>query len=426
MDNYLAHRWPAGAGAPSPAVPDLSAPPARKRSRRKARVWAVRLGCALLCLALLGGTCFWALRSIKEALDRAGPDSPRPPEDPGPSASRALRHDPDWTADELPWGEADPSVELSVRPAGGALSARQVYEKAAPSVATVEAFHASGWYTAGSGVIATADGYVMTNYHILDGASRVDILLAADRSVSYPARLIGFDEEFDLAVLKFDPGEAELTPAVLGDSDELCIGDRVYAIGNPMGYLTGSMSAGMVSALGRDEQEAGSPLGLIQTDAPLNPGNSGGALVNDSGQVVGITCAKITGLEREDGDRLEDSVVLEGMGLAIPITNALDFVNHILATGESWRPAMGITCSAAARDGRRGILVAEITSAHAKKAGLREGDLILTANGVEVASLVELRRVLYRAGAGGELTCAVLRDGEELEVSFTLIDSLKT
>ena len=112
------------------------------------------------------------------------------------------------------------------------------------------------------------------------------------------------------------------------------------------------------------------------------------------------------------------------MGLAIPISDAIPFVNHILATGETWRPAMGITCRALTVDGRRGIEVDTVTNPSAQEAGLQKGDLIVTANGVDVASLVELRRVLYRTGADGTLSCTVLRDGEIVDISFQLMDSL--
>ena len=122
---------------------------------------------------------------------------------------------------------------------------------------------------------------------------------------------------------------------------------------------------------------------------------------------------------------MEDAAVIENLGLAIPITDAIPFVNHILATGESWRPAMGITCVETAVDGRRGIQVREVTGKAPKEAGLKAGDLIVSANGVPVATLVELRRVLYRTGVEGELTCAVLRGGEEIEISVLLMDSLK-
>ena len=428
MDYYLNHRWPQGPGVPPPPVPSLLTPPPQKPRRRVQR-WVIAVTAVVLCLALVGGVCCWAVNGIIQTLE----ENRRPGyshDDPRPWPSREASYDPEWSPDDLPWGDPDPSVSLSSHPAGPALSGRQAYQRSLPSLVSVEAGHPdnywqSGGQSIGTGVIVTGSGYVLTNYHIIDEAVDVSVRLLIDQSLVYSAKVIGFDEQFDLAVLKFDPEGAELTPASLGDSDQLAVGDWVYAVGNPMGYLRGSMSVGIVSALGRDEDESGSPLGLIQISNPLNPGNSGGALVNEAGQVVGITCAKITGLVREEGEAIDDAMVLEGMGLAIPITDALPFVNHILATGRSWRPAIGIQCRAAQAEDRKGILVVEVTGDAPKEAGLREGDLILSANGSSVTSLVELRRVLYRTGAGGELTCTVLREGRELEISFPLTDSLE-
>lgn len=427
MDNYLNHRWPQGPGVQPLPVPSALTPPPQK-SRRRAQRWVITVTAVVLCLVLLGGVCCWAVNGIAAALDQARTDPGFG--DPRPWSSQETSYDSDWSPDDLPWGAPDPSVSLSPHPAGPALSGRMAYQRSLPSLVSVEAGHPdnywqSGGQSIGTGVIVTGSGYVLTNYHIIDEAVDVSVRLLSDQSLLYSAKVIGFDEQFDLAVLKFDPEGAELTPASLGDSDQLAVGDWVYAVGNPMGYLRGSMSVGIVSALGRDEGESGSPLGLIQISNPLNPGNSGGALVNEAGQVVGITCAKITGLVREEGEAIDDAMVLEGMGLAIPITDALPFINHILATGRSWRPAIGIQCLAAQAEGRKGILVDEVTGAAPKEAGLREGDLILSANGSPVTSLVELRRVLYRTGAGGELTCTVLREGRELEISFPLTDSLE-
>ena len=424
MDNYLNHRWPLGPGVQPPPVPDGQTPAPHKKRKRPLRRWLIPLVAIVLVVAILGGVCFWAVNGIGSMIAQANPALP---DDPRPWASRYLDRDTGWSPDDLPWGDPDPSVELSGQSAGRVLSGREAYQGILPSLVCVQAAHANRFSgtNIGTGVVVTESGYVLTNYHIINETNAIRVQLLENSSVTYPAKVIGFDEEFDLAVLKFDPGDQALTPAVLGDSDALSVGDWVYAVGNPMGYLLGSMSAGVVSALNRDEDASGSALGLIQTDAVLNPGNSGGALLNESGQVVGITCAKITGIERENGESIENAVVLEGMGLAIPITDAIPFINHILATGESWRPAMGIQCRAAEMDGRRGIQVAEVTGDTAREAGLRENDLIVTANGTDVASLVELRRVLYRTGAGGELTCTVLRDGEELEITFPLSDSLK-
>lgn len=421
MDNYLNHRWPQGPGLQPPPLPS-SQPPRPRRKSRRVRRWLVPAVAVVLCLSLLGGICAWAVGSIADMIVQADPGLP---EDPRPRISRRVDDSPGWSADDLPWGEPDPSVRLSTHPAGPALSGREAYRRVLPTLVCVEAAHADPFdgVSVGTGVVVAEEGYVLTNYHIIDETVSVRVHLLDDPGDSYDAKVIGFDEEFDIAVLRFEPGERELTAAQLGDSDELAVGDWVYAVGNPMGYLLGSMSVGVVSALDRDEDASGSALGLIQTDAVLNPGNSGGALMNESGQVVGITCAKITGVERESGDSIENSVVLEGMGLAIPITAALPFVNHILATGETWRPAMGITCQAKTVDGRKGISVATVNDGvPAQEAGLMAGDLIVAANGKPVASLVELRRVLYRVGVDGELTCTVVRDGAELEISFALIE----
>lgn len=422
MDNYLKHRWPQGPGVQPPPVPALRPARPRREPRRGVRRWLVPLVCVVLCVALLGGICFQAVSGILDIMAQADPGLP---EDPRPRASRNLDDSQSWSADDLPWGDPDPSVQVDVHTAGPVLPGREVYRQVLPTLVCVEATGANRrrGYSVGTGVVITESGYVLTNYHIIDESVSIRVELLEDETVSYEARVIGFDEEFDLAVLKFDPDGAELVCAQLGDSDQLAVGDWVYAVGNPMGYLLGSMSVGVVSALDRDEDASGSALGLIQVSNPLNPGNSGGALVNESGQVVGITCAKITGMVRESGESMEDAVVLEGIGLAIPITGALPFINHILATGETWRPAMGITCQAKIVDGRKGISVATVRDGvPADQAGLKVGDLIVSANGTPVTSLVELRRVLYRIGVDGELTCTVVRDGAELEISFALIE----
>lgn len=199
----------------------------------------------------------------------------------------------------------------------------------------------------------------------------------------------------------------------------------MYAVGNPLGYLTGTMTEGIVSALEREDEVDSSGMGMIQTSAALNPGNSGGALVNQQGQVVGVTSAKITGLMRENSEDLEDAAVLENIGLALPISDILPFVNRILATGKSWRPSIGITCFESAVDGRSGLQVKEVErDVPARDAGLRAGDLIVSANGRPVPTLTDLRRAIYRAGMEEEFHCIVVRDGAELPISFALVDKL--
>lgn len=428
MDNYLSHRWPQGPGVQPPPVPHPAAlrRPVPVRRSRSPRRWLVPAVCIALCLALLGGISFWAVNGLAALLSSV---EFRDPFGDPPRTSWQLPDQSDWSPEDLPWGEPDPSVSLAVEPAAGsALSGRDVHQRVLPSIVYVEAT-AKGHTGAfsGTGVVVTGSGYVLTNYHIIEETDYIEVMLLSDRGrTMHPAQVIGFDEDFDIAVLKFDGEGLGLTPARLGDSDLLAVGDPVYAEGNPLGYLTGSMTEGIVSALDRESEVNSDGMGMIQTSAALNPGNSGGALVNGQGQVVGITSAKITGLMRERDESLEDAAVLENIGLALPITDILPFVNRILATGRSWRPSIGITCFESMVDGRNGLQVKSVEKGvPAREAGLREGDLIVSANGRPVPTLTDLRRAIYRAGLDGEFHCVVVRDGSEVPVSFALVDKLE-
>ena len=428
MDNYLSHRWPQGPGVQPPPVPHPAAlrRPVPVRRSRSPRRWLVPAVCIALCLALLGGISFWAVNGLAALLSSV---EFRDPFGDPPRTSWQLPDQSDWSPEDLPWGEPDPSGSLAVEPAAGsALSGRDVHQRVLPSIVYVEAT-AKGHTGAfsGTGVVVTGSGYVLTNYHIIEETDYIEVMLLSDRGrTMHPAQVIGFDEDFDIAVLKFEGEGLGLTPARLGDSDLLAVGDPVYAEGNPLGYLTGTMTEGIVSALERESEVNSDGMGMIQTSAALNPGNSGGALVNGQGQVVGITSAKITGLMRERNESLEDAAVLENIGLALPITDILPFVNRILATGKSWRPSIGITCFEATADGRNGLQVKSVEKGvPAREAGLREGDLIVSANGRPVPTLTDLRRAIYRAGLDGEFHCIVVRDGAEVPVSFALVDKLE-
>ena len=428
MDNYLSHRWPQGPGVQPPPVPHPAAlrRPVPVRRSRSPRRWLVPAVCIALCLALLGGISFWAVNGLAALLSSV---EFRDPFGDPPRTSWQLPDQSDWSPEDLPWGEPDPSVSLAVEPAAGsALSGRDVHQRVLPSIVYVEAT-AKGHTGAfsGTGVVVTGSGYVLTNYHIIEETDYIEVMLLSDRGrTMHPAQVIGFDEDFDIAVLKFEGEGLGLTPARLGDSDLLAVGDPVYAEGNPLGYLTGTMTEGIVSALDRESEVNSDGMGMIQTSAALNPGNSGGALVNGQGQVVGITSAKITGLMRERNESLEDAAVLENIGLALPITDILPFVNRILATGKSWRPSIGITCFESTVDGRNGLQVKSVEKGvPAREAGLREGDLIVSANGRPVPTLTDLRRAIYRAGLDGEFHCVVVRDGAEVPVSFALVDKLE-
>lgn len=404
MDNYLAYRWPGGP-VPGPAGGEE---PTR---RKKPRVLKNILVCLLL-LAIVAGLAAGGWFGAKFVLDRWLADSE-------PDKSWEVpTDDPDDTETALPEPPRAEvgfgvTLELDKVPAPK-LSAQEIYRQVLPSVVGVAAEQADGsGYGMGSGVIMREDGYILTNYHVIKGGSVLSVMLLEDGS-SYDAALVGYDEELDIAVLKI---EAEgLTAARFGDSDGLSVGDLAYAIGNPMGYLYGTMTDGIISSLAREVTVDGKTMTLIQTSAALNSGNSGGALVNDKGQVVGITVAKITGET--------DGTIIEGLGLAIPISDVRPFINRILDTGESWRPTIGITCYAVEADGMEGILIRTVEpDTPAAEAGLSVDDIIVVAEGKTVGSVYALKRVLNEVGVGGVLHCTVLRDGEQVELAFRLIDS---
>lgn len=401
MDNYLSHRWPAQVSA--------EWQPEQYRPKKKRRWLAV-----LLILVLLAGLAAGGWFLSRSIFDRLNGETP-PASDVNDPVSDLPVPEPSQPVTTVARAETGLGVTLELEASPGEMMAPQaVYNKVLPSVVSISAYlEKEGGYAAGSGVIMREDGYILTNYHVIEGGSEVSVMLLSDNSV-YDALLVGYDEEYDIAVLKID---AEgLTAASFGDSDALQVGDTAYAIGNPLGYLYGTMTDGIISALRQEVEVDGRTMTLIQTSAALNSGNSGGALITATGQVVGIAVAKITGQNA--------GAQVESLAFAIPISDVRPYINRILATGETWRPTIGITCYAAEADGVKGIMVATVEAkSGALKAGLREFDLITHANGVPVSSLYELKRVLGEVGVGGTLTCTVLRGDEEMELSFPLIDS---
>ena len=238
----------------------------------------------------------------------------------------------------------------------------------------------------GSGIILSADGYIVTNNHVVDGATTVTVLL--NTGTEYEAKLIGKDEQTDLAVIKIEPAE-QLTVAIIGDSNALEVGERVVAIGNPMGLeFFGSVTEGIVSAVNRSISVDNRTMNLIQTDAAINSGNSGGALINTKGEVIGINSVKVA----YSG--------VEGMGFAIPSTEAKPIIADLLEHGYvKGRPVIGIATRdvtnymAQAYSWPTGVQVMEITSENARNAGLQQGDIITEVDGQKVSDSEELNRI---------------------------------
>lgn len=318
------------------------------------------------------------------------------------------------------------------------LSNSEIAEKVIPSVVGIENYQKAtgggilGDFTTedessselspqseGSGVIATSDGYIITNAHVVEGADTLKVVLYD--GTTYTAQLVGSDSVTDLALLKIDA--TGLTAAEFGDSDSLQVGDSVAAVGNPGGLqFSSSCTYGHISALNREitNSEYGYSMDCIQVDAAINPGNSGGALVNEYGQVVGITSSKIV------------DTSFEGIGFAIPVNTVQDIITDLMNYGYvKDRAMLGITgqyldASTARFYGlTEGWYVAEVNNESAQKAGLQKGDVITKVNGTDVNSSTVLSNLLTKKKPGDTVTLTVYRylEDKTLEIEVTLIES---
>lgn len=301
---------------------------------------------------------------------------------------------------------------------GDVLSIAQVNIKVGPSVVYIGTTYkvqnvfgrnetAGG---SGSGVILNREGYIVTNHHVINGAESITVKL--NTGDNYEAELVGSDAQADLAVLKIEADD--LKPAELGDSSKLLVGDLAVAIGNPLGTLEGTLTAGVISALNRTITIDGTDMTLIQTDAALNPGNSGGALANDKGQVIGIVNAKTS------------SVDVEGLGYAIPINEAKLVVDDLVNKGYvSGRLLIGISTKDITEELADyyelpvGVYIVQVTpGSPAAKAGLMEGDVIIGIDGEDIKTSDEILDVRDSHIAGDSIKILFMRDGQERAVTL--------
>ena len=273
----------------------------------------------------------------------------------------------------------------------------------------------------GSGFILTGDGYVLTNYHVIESSNSISVTLYDGKS--YDAVLIGYDESSDIAVLKID---AEgLTPVVLGDSDNLNVGDSVVAIGNPLGELTFSLTSGAVSALNREITLSNSvTMNLIQTDCAINSGNSGGALFNLYGEVIGITNAKYSGSG--------SGASIDNIGFAIPINHVRGIVESIIENGYVAKPYIGVAVSDVSEETMSyglpaGAAVKAVSEdSPAEKAGLQVNDIITAVNGKEISGRTGLSEAVSAASVGDTLTLTVYRQGNTISVDVTVGEQIQS
>ena len=346
-------------------------------------------------------------------------ETPAQAETPEADTSSALAAQP---AEEPPSVEiesspAAPATPASEDEADGALSLQEIYKKCIGSVVSITASAQSG-KSSGTGIVLSADGYLITNHHVIENAQVIAVQTSDDRQ--FQASIIGSDEASDLAVLKVDA--TDLQPAEFGDSGKLAVGDRVVAIGDPLGaQLRGTMTSGIVSAINRDLEVNDRTMTLIQTDAALNNGNSGGPLINCYGQVIGINTMKL---------RSYYSTTAEGLGFAIPMAVAKPILEELMENGYvAGRPAIGISYDTLPLAFRiyynlpEGVYISAVyDGSDAQAKGVAAGDIITAVNGTRVTSIDELNRVKNQFTAGDSITLTLYNGGSYRDVAVILID----
>ena len=407
---YTAPQTDNGAGGATPPVhpvqPQDAQPPKKKKKFNGKRV--ARSAVALVLAAAMGfaggfvGAKFGG--SGKVVIQQVAPSS---------------------TADSASGSDSSITAASS---SGSSLTTEQVADLVSPSVVVITTeqvvYSQWSWYGqnqvesgAGSGVIISSDGYILTCAHVVDGASTITVTIG---DKDYTATLVGEDTTSDIAVIKIDADG--LTPATVGNSDSLKVGQSVMAVGNPLGELGGTVTGGMISALTRSVTIQGSSsvntMSLIQMDASVSPGNSGGGLFNMNGELVGIVNAK------------SSSSDAEGLGFAIPINDAIKVAQELLENGYvTGRPYLGITYLAvtdaqtASQLGVNayGVYVVEVVKGGpAEKAGLQAGDRIVSVDGTEIASKDDLGTLMQKHAAGDTLSITIARDGQMQTVNVTL------
>lgn len=317
----------------------------------------------------------------------------------------------------IPRISGEEGVKLSCQdPSGQELTIQQVYAKVNPSVVAVVAEQSDGSAAVGTGVIMTESGYIITNAHVISGGK--SCWVALDTGVTYDARLVGYDEDEDLAVLRAI-ADNPLPAAEFGNSDLLTVGDPVYAIGNPLGVeLRGTLTNGIVSAINREVEMQGRTMTMIQTNAALNNGNSGGPLINSYGQVIGINTMKMSNSIAD-----AEAATVEGLGFAVPTGRAVTVINDILATGAFHGiPSIGVYVAEEQQpDGTYRPVIDSVTENFgAEAAGLQRGDVILSADGTAVYSNYDLLRARRAHIVGETITLTVQRYGQTLDVEVYL------
>lgn len=389
-------------------------PPVKPQKPRSGKGWK-RILSAVLALSVVAGACGITAALVNERWE----DRMDSLEDRMESQLEKMQKELDSAKVTIGGGN---SVSGTLA-AGEGLTPGQVYARNVQSVVLISCEVQANTFgqtvvgsSFGSGFILSKDGYVVTNAHVVDKASVIKV--STHSGEEYEAKLIGTDTTNDVAVLKV---EAEDLPAVvLGSSDDLIVGDQVVAIGNPLGDLTSTMTVGYISAKDRDVTTEGTTINMLQTDAAINSGNSGGPLFNMKGEVVGITTAKYSGSSASGAS-------IESIGFAIPIDDVSGMVGDLMNYGYVTGAYLGVMVTNVPEDMAAyyrmpvGARVEEVTPGYcAQKAGVKAGDIIVGLGGYEVENVTDLTRALRKFKAGDTTEIVVFRSGAEVTLTITL------
>jgi len=396
---------------PYPVNNALNAQPVQPAQPVKAKNSKLRLAALAISFSLLGGALgtggtFAALKAFGNNVGTA-------------SATKTNGTTVIKTADDSGKAVAMQTVKTN----GTQLTASQVYQNNVNSTVGITTEITTNYFgykttaaASGSGFIITDDGYIVTNHHVIEGANSVKVTLYDN--TQYDAEIVGSDESNDIAVLKIDA--SGLTPVTLGDSEALSVGDNVVAIGNPLGELTFTLTSGVVSAKDRSITTSNSVMmNLIQTDCAINSGNSGGALFNMYGEVVGVTNAKYSSNSSTEAS-------IDNIGFAIPINNVKDIVTSIIENGYVVKPYIGVSVETVSSDMKsygipEGAVVRVVNEdSPAEKAGLKENDIITKADDEDITSSNDLVSKIKKASKGDKIKLTVYRQGEEKTIELTV------
>jgi len=389
--------------------PQTQKPQKVKKERRP--LWKGALAC-ILAVALVAGSCLVTALCVNEYWEERSEETTQMLTDRINDLQKQINRASAGTA------------ASGTLPVGTEYTPGAVYQKCVNSVVAISTtiqstnFYGASGSATGSGFILTEDGYVLTNYHVVEGATAISVVM--HDGTEYPAELVGYDDSAnDLAVLKIEA--AGLPAASVGQSSDIVIGDMVVAIGNPLGELTSTQTVGYVSGIGR-EVATGSltTISMIQTDAAINPGNSGGPLFNMRGEVIGITTAKYSGTTGS-------GATIEGIGFAIPIDDVMNVVDDLIDYGYVTGAYMGVSVqntdenSAAMFGLPTGAYIVSVEEGGAaERAGIQPKDIVIRLGDYKVTNVTELTRALRNFKAGDTTTVTVVRSGGQLELEITL------